>query len=154
MSTSMHPRFPVTPGPGSPSASSTPVHSIQTIRRKAAGHHGPLTKILVANRGVRTMTLCLSRTLYLWTVKEIAIRVFRTAHELAMHTVAIFSYEDRMSAHRQKVSKVTPIDVCSNISIFLPLSRRMKRTKLARDSPRWEHTSPRTTSSELHWSMA
>ncbi|KAF8998596.1 pyruvate carboxylase [Cyathus striatus] len=68
----------------SPSAPGTPVHSIQTMRRKAAGHSGPLTKILVANRG------------------EIAIRVFRTSHELAMHTVGIFSYEDRLSAHRQK----------------------------------------------------
>ncbi|TFY72302.1 hypothetical protein EVG20_g701 [Dentipellis fragilis] len=70
-----------------PSAPGTPVHSIQTMRRKAAGHSGPLTKILVANRG------------------EIAIRVFRTAHELAMHTVAIYSYEDRMSAHRQKADE-------------------------------------------------
>ncbi|KAH9989826.1 pyruvate carboxylase [Russula vinacea] len=70
-----------------PSAPGTPVHSIQTMRRKAAGHGGPLTKILVANRG------------------EIAIRVFRTAHELAMHTVAIYSYEDRMSAHRQKADE-------------------------------------------------
>ncbi|KAF5383530.1 hypothetical protein D9615_003694 [Tricholomella constricta] len=69
---------------GTPSTPGTPVHSIQTMRRKAAGHGGPLTKILVANRG------------------EIAIRVFRTAHELAMHTVAIYSYEDRLSAHRQK----------------------------------------------------
>ncbi|KAH6916195.1 pyruvate carboxylase [Coprinopsis sp. MPI-PUGE-AT-0042] len=69
---------------GSPSAPGTPVHSIQTMRRKSAGHSGPLTKILVANRG------------------EIAIRVFRTSHELAMHTVAIYSYEDRLSAHRQK----------------------------------------------------
>lgn len=69
---------------GTPSAPGTPVHSIQTMRRKSAGHSGPLTKILVANRG------------------EIAIRVFRTAHELAMHTVAIYSYEDRLSAHRQK----------------------------------------------------
>ncbi|KAI0726768.1 pyruvate carboxylase [Fomitopsis betulina] len=69
---------------GSPSAPGTPVHSIQTMRRKAAGHSGPLTKILVANRG------------------EIAIRVFRTAHELALHTVAIYSFEDRLSAHRQK----------------------------------------------------
>lgn len=70
-----------------PSAPGTPVHSIQTMRRKSAGHGGPLTKILVANRG------------------EIAIRVFRTAHELAMHTVAIYSYEDRMSAHRQKADE-------------------------------------------------
>lgn len=35
--------------------------------------------------------------------KEIAIRVFRTAHELSMRTVAIFSYEDRLSMHRYKV---------------------------------------------------
>ncbi|GJE91041.1 pyruvate carboxylase [Phanerochaete sordida] len=70
-----------------PSAPGTPVHSIQTMRRKSAGHSGPLTKILVANRG------------------EIAIRVFRTAHELAMHTVAIYSFEDRLSAHRQKADE-------------------------------------------------
>lgn len=36
--------------------------------------------------------------------QEIAIRIFRTAHELAMTTVSIYSYEDRMSAHRYKVS--------------------------------------------------
>jgi pyruvate carboxylase len=35
-----------------PSVPGTPVHSIQTVRRKVAGHHGPLTKVLVANRGV------------------------------------------------------------------------------------------------------
>ncbi|KAG8989637.1 pyruvate carboxylase [Tulasnella sp. JGI-2019a] len=29
----------------------TPIHSINTMRRKSAGHSGPLTKILVANRG-------------------------------------------------------------------------------------------------------
>lgn len=40
----------------SPSAPGTPVHSIQTVRRKAAGHSGPLTKILVANRGVSPPT--------------------------------------------------------------------------------------------------
>ena len=39
---------------GTPSAPGTPVHSIQTMRRKSAGHGGPLTKILVANRGVST----------------------------------------------------------------------------------------------------
>ncbi|KAG8916074.1 pyruvate carboxylase [Tulasnella sp. 417] len=78
-----------TGAPGTPGGSLpvTPIHSIHTMRRKAAGHSGPLTKILVANRG------------------EIAVRVFRTAHELAMHTVAIYSFEDRLSAHRQKADE-------------------------------------------------
>ncbi|CAB52809.1 pyruvate carboxylase Pyr1 [Schizosaccharomyces pombe] len=49
------------------------------------------TKVLVANRS------------------EIAIRVFRTAHELSMHTVAIYSYEDRLSMHRQKADESYPI---------------------------------------------
>ncbi|KAK9459443.1 carbamoyl-phosphate synthase L chain, ATP binding domain-containing protein [Lipomyces oligophaga] len=48
---------------------------------------GPMNKILVANRG------------------EIPIRIFRTAHELSMQTVAIFSYEDRLSMHRQKADE-------------------------------------------------
>jgi pyruvate carboxylase len=106
------------PAPGTPSVSlpGTPVHSIQTVRRRIAGHHGPLTKILVANRGVRpyssnSLLFVLSTYAYDWDFenlcarcdnKEIAVRVFRTAHELAMHTVAIYSYEDRLSAHRQK----------------------------------------------------
>lgn len=44
-------------------------------------------KLLVANRG------------------EIPIRIFRTAHELSLHTVAIYSYEDRLSMHRQKADE-------------------------------------------------
>ncbi|MCJ1477961.1 pyruvate carboxylase [Lambiella insularis] len=43
----------------------------------------PMNKILVANRG------------------EIPIR----AHELSLHTVAVFSYEDRLSMHRQKADE-------------------------------------------------
>ncbi|KAK4943124.1 pyruvate carboxylase [Elasticomyces elasticus] len=46
-----------------------------------------LKKILVANRG------------------EIPIRIFRTAHELSLHTVAVFSHEDRLSMHRQKADE-------------------------------------------------
>ena len=41
-------------------------------------------KLLVANRG------------------EIATRVFRTAHEQGIRTVAIYSYEDRFALHRFK----------------------------------------------------
>ncbi|KAG0156398.1 hypothetical protein PDIDSM_16200 [Penicillium digitatum] len=44
-------------------------------------------KILVANRG------------------EIPIRIFRTAHELSLQTVAVFSHEDRLSMHRQKADE-------------------------------------------------
>lgn len=50
-----------------------------------------MKKILVANRG------------------EIPIRIFRTAHELSLHTVAVFSYEDRLSMHRQKADEAYAI---------------------------------------------
>lgn len=48
---------------------------------------GPMSKILVANRG------------------EIPIRIFRTAHELSMQTVAIYAHEDRLSMHRFKADE-------------------------------------------------
>jgi pyruvate carboxylase len=44
-------------------------------------------KLLVANRG------------------EIAIRVFRSAHELGIRTVAIYSHEDRFALHRLKADE-------------------------------------------------
>ncbi|MGE5191498.1 MAG: biotin carboxylase N-terminal domain-containing protein, partial [Deltaproteobacteria bacterium] len=44
-------------------------------------------KLLVANRG------------------EIAIRVFRTSHELGIRTVAIYSHEDRYALHRFKADE-------------------------------------------------
>ena len=44
-------------------------------------------KLMVANRG------------------EIAIRVFRSAHELGIRTVAIFSHEDRFATHRLKADE-------------------------------------------------
>lgn len=50
-----------------------------------------LKKILVANRG------------------EIPIRIFRTAHELSLQTVAVYSHEDRLSMHRQKADEVRKI---------------------------------------------
>ena len=46
-----------------------------------------LKKILVANRG------------------EIPIRIFRTAHELSLQTIAVFSHEDRLGMHRQKADE-------------------------------------------------
>jgi hypothetical protein len=47
----------------------------------------PIRKLLVANRS------------------EIAIRVFRTAHELGLRTVAIYSHEDRFALHRFKADE-------------------------------------------------
>src|SRR5207342_557104 len=47
----------------------------------------PITRLLVANRS------------------EIAIRVFRTAHELGIRTVAIYSQEDRFALHRFKADE-------------------------------------------------
>ena len=47
----------------------------------------PIRKLLVANRS------------------EIAIRVFRSAHELNVRTVAIYSHEDRFALHRFKADE-------------------------------------------------
>src|SRR5581483_8765670 len=47
----------------------------------------PFKKLLVANRS------------------EIAIRVFRSAHELGVRTVAIYSHEDRFALHRFKADE-------------------------------------------------
>src|SRR4051812_19649968 len=50
-----------------------------------------MRKLLVANRS------------------EIAIRVFRTAHELGIRTVAIYSHEDRFALHRFKADEAYQI---------------------------------------------
>jgi pyruvate carboxylase len=47
----------------------------------------PIRKLLVANRS------------------EIAIRVFRTAHELGIRTVAVYTHEDRFALHRFKADE-------------------------------------------------
>ncbi|KAF5878002.1 putative pyruvate carboxylase protein [Botrytis fragariae] len=60
-------------------------HTVHRIRANSSIMQ--LKKILVANRG------------------EIPIRIFRTAHELSLQTVAVFSYEDRLSMHRQKADE-------------------------------------------------
>ncbi|MFO0957245.1 MAG: pyruvate carboxylase [Isosphaeraceae bacterium] len=52
---------------------------------------GSIQRLLVANRG------------------EIAIRVFRSAHELGMRTVGIYSHEDRFGIHRLKADEAYPI---------------------------------------------
>ena len=51
----------------------------------------PIRKLLAANRS------------------EIAIRVFRSAHELGIRTVAIYSHEDRFALHRFKADEAYPV---------------------------------------------
>jgi pyruvate carboxylase len=51
----------------------------------------PIRKLLAANRS------------------EIAIRVFRTAHELGIRTVAIYAHEDRFALHRFKADEAYPV---------------------------------------------
>jgi len=51
----------------------------------------PITKLLVANRS------------------EIAIRVFRSAHELGIRTVAVYTHEDRYALHRFKADEAYQI---------------------------------------------
>ena len=46
-----------------------------------------MRKLLAANRG------------------EIAIRIFRSAHELGIRTVALYSHEDRFALHRFKADE-------------------------------------------------
>src|SRR4051812_5424358 len=51
----------------------------------------PIRRLLAANRS------------------EIAIRVFRSAHELGIRTIAIYSHEDRYALHRFKADEAYPI---------------------------------------------
>ncbi|GME79087.1 unnamed protein product [[Candida] boidinii] len=62
-------------------------HSTLHNLRKDSAILKNASKILVANRG------------------EIPIRIFRSAHELSLHTVAIYSHEDRLSMHRLKADE-------------------------------------------------
>src|SRR5262245_39147673 len=69
-------------------------------------------KLMVANRG------------------EIAIRVFRSAHELGIRTVAIYSHEDRFATHRLKADEAyevgrpgEPIRSYLNLEAIVELAR-------------------------------
>jgi pyruvate carboxylase len=70
-------------------------------------------KLLVANRG------------------EIAIRVFRTSHELGIRTVAIYSHEDRYALHRFKADEAylvgrpgEPLRAYLNVEGVIEVARR------------------------------
>ncbi len=54
---------------------------------------------------VKTMSIKPIRKLLVANRSEIAIRVFRSAHELGIRTVAIYSHEDRYALHRFKADE-------------------------------------------------
>ncbi|GAN10441.1 pyruvate carboxylase [Mucor ambiguus] len=85
-------------------------HSVETIRRNSEVM-GNLRKLMVANRG------------------EIAIRCFRTAHELSMRTVAIFSNEDRLSMHRYKADESYQI---GQLGQFTPVGAYLAQDEIVR----------------------
>src|SRR5690606_27167793 len=75
----------------------------------------PIRKLLVANRS------------------EIAIRIFRTATELGIHTVAIYAYEDRFALHRFKADEAyqvgspgEPIRSYLDIPSIIALAKEME----------------------------
>ncbi len=64
---------------------------------------------------------------------EIAIRVFRTAHELGIRTVALYSHEDRYALHRFKADEAylvgrqgEPLRSYLNIDRIIELARRQR----------------------------
>ncbi|KAJ1546359.1 pyruvate carboxylase [Nowakowskiella sp. JEL0078] len=68
---------------------------------------------------------------------EIAIRVFRAAHELGMHSVAIYSHEDRLAPHRNKATQAfqlgqrgqfTPVGAYLAIDEIISIAKRQKVT--------------------------
>src|SRR5215475_6565900 len=76
---------------------------------------GPFRKLLAANRS------------------EIAIRVFRSAHELGIRTVAVYSHEDRFALHRFKADEAyavgkagEPIRAYLDIPGIVQLARDVK----------------------------
>ena len=84
-------------------------------------------KLLVANRG------------------EIAIRVFRSAHELGIRTVAIYSHEDRFAMHRLKADEAYQVGKPGEPIRSLPGHRRRSSTWPARR--RSTRSTPATASS-------
>ncbi|KAL2073977.1 hypothetical protein VTL71DRAFT_7755 [Oculimacula yallundae] len=75
------------------------------------------SKLLVANRG------------------EIAVRIFRAAHELSLSTVAIYSNEDRLAGHRQKAQasfmigepgELSPVESYLQIQKIVEIAKREK----------------------------
>src|SRR5438874_10308713 len=73
----------------------------------------PIRKLMAANRS------------------EIAIRVFRSSHELGIRTVAIYSHEDRFALHRFKADEAYAVGKpCEPIRAYLDIPGIIALAKL------------------------
>src|SRR6266446_3031550 len=91
----------------------TPGFYTEESSKMPEGQASLVRRILVANRG------------------EIAIRVFRSSHELGLRTVAIYSHEDRFALHRFKADEAyrvgktgEPIRAYLDIAGIIELARQ------------------------------
>ncbi|AOW03340.1 pyruvate carboxylase [Yarrowia lipolytica] len=108
------PETKVDPSLSTPEVPSQGLHSRLDKMRADSSILGSMNKILVANRG------------------EIPIRIFRTAHELSMQTVAIYAHEDRLSMHRFKADeayvigdrgKYTPVQAYLQVDEIIEIAK-------------------------------
>src|SRR5579859_6149691 len=91
---------PFHPLPGIPFSVSCPRCGLSLASRRLVRRDHPLQPAAEDR-----MTARLFRRLLVANRSEIAIRVFRTATELGIRTVAIYSHEDRFALHRFKADE-------------------------------------------------
>ena len=130
----------VTLQPGDVIATGTPggrrlgLRNISAARRPGPGDDRPDRHAGKSRRGPKKMTTSestpLFRKLMVANRGEIAIRVFRSAHELGIRTVAIYSHEDRFATHRLKADEAyevgrpgEPIRSYLNIEAIVELAK-------------------------------
>ena len=128
---------------GSPSAPGTPVHSIQTMRRKAAGHAGPLTKILVANRGVSTISpsvMSISLIRYYPRYMRLRKSPFVSSERLTSWPCTLSRSTHMRIDYLLIVKRFHVFGYCSFITILISLPQSpMKLIKWAKASPQSLH---------------
>lgn len=104
--------------PFDPSLPKDPEHSntVEGVRRRLSNSSNelPFSKILIANRG------------------EIATRIIRSAHELNLRTVSIYSHADRFSLHRHKADEsyqIATAEEFTPVAAYLAQERIIKIAK-------------------------
>ncbi|KAL2064913.1 hypothetical protein VTL71DRAFT_4053 [Oculimacula yallundae] len=81
--------------------------SIMQLKKILGEYQFPASSRLIIELLVRFNVLIHGLGILQWPIEEksLFVYIFRTAHELSLQTVAVFSYEDRLSMHRQKADE-------------------------------------------------